>query len=54
MSWTILVNILVAIILPILMAVLSAFSPIFTNKQFYPVVAGASILGVVAIVATFL
>jgi energy-converting hydrogenase B subunit O len=54
MSWTILVNILVAIILPILMAVLSAFSPIFTNKQFYPVVAGASLLGVVAIVATFL
>jgi energy-converting hydrogenase B subunit O len=37
-----------------LMAVMSAFSPIFTYKQFYPTVAGVSIIGVLAIVAAFL
>ncbi len=54
LSWTILVNILMAFIFTILMAVVSAFSPIFTFKQFYPVVAGVSVLGILAIIASFL
>jgi energy-converting hydrogenase B subunit O len=54
LSWNILVNILMAFIFTILMAVISAFSPIFTFKQFYPVVAGVSVLGILAIIASFL
>lgn len=54
LSWTILLNIVVALIFTIIMAIVSAFSPIFTFKQFYPVVAGVSILGVLAIIASFL
>ncbi len=54
LSWTILVNIAVALIFTIIMAIVSAFSPIFTFKQFYPVVAGVSILGILAIIASFL
>ncbi|MCK9151453.1 respiratory chain complex I subunit 1 family protein [Methanobacterium alcaliphilum] len=50
----ILVNIAVALIFPIFMAVMSAFSPIFTYKQFYPVVAGVSLLGILAIIAAFI
>ncbi len=53
-SWTILVTIAVALIFPILMAVMSAFSPIFTYKQFYPAVAGVSVIGILAIIASFL
>ncbi|MGC9517852.1 MAG: respiratory chain complex I subunit 1 family protein [Methanomicrobiales archaeon] len=49
-----LITIGTAIIFPILMAILSAFSPIFTFKQFYPVVAGTSILGILGIIAAFL
>ena len=36
------------------MAVMSAFSPIFTYKQFYPTVAGVSIIGILAIIVSFL
>jgi energy-converting hydrogenase B subunit O len=53
-SLGILVTIAVAIIFPIAMAILSTFSPIFTFRQFYPVVAATSILGVLAIVASIL
>lgn len=53
-SWTILLNIAVALIFTVLMAVMSAFSPIFTFKQFYPVVAGVSLLGILAIIVSFL
>jgi energy-converting hydrogenase B subunit O len=53
-SWNILVTIAVALIFPVLMAVMSAFSPIFTYKQFYPTVAGVSIIGILAIIFTFL
>ncbi|MDR0900248.1 MAG: NADH-quinone oxidoreductase subunit H [Methanobrevibacter sp.] len=49
-SWGILVNIAVAIIFPVLMGIMSAFSPVFTYKQFYPVVVSTSLLGVLAIV----
>jgi energy-converting hydrogenase B subunit O len=48
------ITLLVALLFPMLMAVMSAFSPVFTYKQFYPTVAAASILGVLAIVAAFL
>lgn len=53
-SWGILVNILVAVLFPMLMASFSAFAPIFTFKQFYPVTFGATILGVVALLAAFI
>lgn len=52
-SLGILVNILVAIIFPVIMAILSAFSPVFTYKQFYPVVVASSLLGVLAIIGSF-
>ncbi len=48
------ITIIVALLFPMLMAVMSAFSPIFTYKQFYPTVAAVSILGVLAIVAASL
>jgi energy-converting hydrogenase B subunit O len=46
--------IIVALLFPMIMAVMSAFSPIFTYKQFYPTVTAVSILGVLAIVAASL
>ena len=48
------ITLIVALLFPMFMAVLSAFSPIFTYKQFYPTVAGVSIIGVLAIVAALL
>jgi energy-converting hydrogenase B subunit O len=48
------ITLVVALLFPMIMAVMSAFSPIFTYKQFYPTVAAVSILGVLAIVAAFL
>ncbi|MEN6329909.1 MAG: NADH-quinone oxidoreductase subunit H [Methanobacteriaceae archaeon] len=48
------ITLIVALLFPMIMAVMSAFSPIFTYKQFYPTVAATSILGVLAIVAAFL
>ena len=54
LSWTILINIIVALAFTIIMAIVSAFSPVFTYKQFFPVVAGVSVLGVLAIIASFL
>ncbi|MCL2687105.1 MAG: NADH-quinone oxidoreductase subunit H [Methanobrevibacter sp.] len=50
LSWGMLVNIAVALIFPVLMGIMSAFSPVFTYRQFYPVVATTSLLGVLAIV----
>lgn len=54
LSLNILVTIAVALIFSIAMAVMSTFSPVFTFRQFYPVVAATSILGVLALVASFL
>lgn len=54
LSWTILVNIAVVLIFTVAMAVMSAFSPIFTYKQFYPVVTGVSLIGILAIIASFI
>ena len=49
-SWKFIVCIIVSLILPVIMACVSAFSPIFTNKQLYPTVLLSSALGVLAIV----
>ncbi|MDO5860743.1 respiratory chain complex I subunit 1 family protein [Methanobrevibacter sp.] len=50
MSWGILLNIAVALIFVFLMGILSAFSPVFTNRQLLPTILGATLLGVLAIV----
>jgi energy-converting hydrogenase B subunit O len=50
LSWGILINIIVAFIFPVIVGILSAFSPVFTYRQFYPVVIATSLLGVLAIV----
>lgn len=49
-----LVTIVVAFILTFFVSFVSAFSPVFTNKQFYPVTISASIIGVLAMVAVFI
>ena len=46
----ILVNIAVALIFVFMMGILSAFSPVFTNRQLLPTILGATLLGVLAIV----
>ncbi|WP_409200411.1 respiratory chain complex I subunit 1 family protein [Methanobrevibacter sp. DSM 116169] len=53
-SWGILVNIVVALIFPVLMGVFSTFSPVFTNRQFFPTVIAVSLVGVLAIALTLL
>jgi energy-converting hydrogenase B subunit O len=54
LSWTILINIAVTLVFTMIMATVSTFSPIFTFKQFYPLVAGVSMIGILAIIASFL
>lgn len=49
-SFGILINIAVALIFVLFMGIFSAFTPVFTNRQFYPVVIGTSLFGVLAIV----
>jgi len=53
-SWEILLNIAVALIFPIIMGIFSTFSPIFTNRQFYPTVIGVSLLGILSIILCLL
>lgn len=48
------ITLIVALLFPMIMAVMSAFSPLLTYKEFYPTVAGVSIIGVLAIVAALL
>lgn len=43
-------NIIVALIFVLFMGVFSAFSPVFTNKQFYPVVLVSSVIGALAVI----
>ncbi|WP_406533686.1 respiratory chain complex I subunit 1 family protein [Methanobrevibacter sp.] len=50
LSWGILVNIAVALIFVFMMGILSAFSPVFTNRQLLPTILGATLLGVLSIV----
>lgn len=49
-SWGIIINIIIALIFVFIMGIFSAFSPVFTHRQFYPTVIGASLLGVLSIV----
>ena len=49
-SWGILINIAVALIFVFMMGILSAFSPVFTNRQLLPTILGSTLLGVLAIV----
>ena len=46
----ILVNIVVALIFVFMMGILSAFSPVFTNRQLLPTILGTTLLGILAIV----
>lgn len=50
MSLGILVNIAVALIFVFMMGILSAFSPVFTNRQLLPTILGTTLLGILAIV----
>ena len=50
MSWGILVNIAVALIFVFMMGILSAFSPVFTNRQLLPTILATTLLGILAIV----
>jgi energy-converting hydrogenase B subunit O len=43
-----LVNILVALIFVFMMGILSAFSPVFTNRQLLPTILGATLLGILS------
>lgn len=49
-SWNILVYIIVALLFTLFMGILSAFTPVFTNRQFLPVVIVSTLIGVLAIV----
>ena len=49
-SGAILINIAVALIFVFMMGILSAFSPVFTNRQLLPTILGATLLGILAIV----
>lgn len=49
-SWGILVNIAVALIFVFMMGILSAFTPIFTNRQLLPVSLATTLLGILAII----
>lgn len=50
LSAGILVNIAVALIFVFMMGILSAFSPVFTNRQLLPTILGATLLGVLSII----
>ena len=49
-SGAILINIVVALIFVFMMGILSAFSPVFTNRQLLPTILGATLLGILAVV----
>lgn len=51
---TMIVPIIVSIILTMAAAVVSAFSPLFTNHEFYPTVMATSMISVVAVIVAFL
>ena len=49
-SWSILVVIFVSLVLVFMMGILSAFSPVFTNRQLLPTILGTTLLGILSIV----
>lgn len=48
-SWSIILNIVVALIFVVAMGIFSAFAPVFTNRQLLPVSVAVSLLGILAI-----
>ena len=53
-SWGILINIAVALIFVFMMGIMSAFSPVFTNRQLLPTILGTTLLGILSIVVGLL
>ena len=53
-SLGILVNIAVALIFVFMMGIMSAFSPVFTNRQLLPTILGTTLLGILSIVVGLL
>ena len=51
---TIIVPIICSILLTIAAAVVSAFAPLFTNREFYPTVIATSMIAVIAVLVAFL
>ncbi len=49
-SWGILINIVISLIFVFMMGILSAFSPVFTNRQLLPTILCTTLLGILAIV----
>lgn len=49
-SWNIILFIVVALIYTLIVGILSAFTPIFINRQLYPIIISSTLLGVLAIV----
>ncbi|MGX8694135.1 MAG: respiratory chain complex I subunit 1 family protein [Methanobrevibacter sp.] len=49
-SWGIILNIIISLIFVFMMGILSAFSPVFTNRQLLPTILGTTLLGILAIV----
>ena len=49
-SWSILLNIAVAVIFVFLMGIFSAFTPVFTNRQLLPTIIAATLLGILSVV----
>lgn len=49
-SLSIIVVVIVALVFVFMMGILSAFSPVFTNRQLLPTILGATLLGILAIV----
>ena len=48
-SVNIVINIVVALVLVFMMGIMSAFSPVFTNRQLLPTILGTTLLGILAI-----
>ena len=53
-SLGILVNIAVALVFVFMMGIMSAFSPVFTNRQLLPTILGTTLLGILSIVVGLL
>lgn len=54
MSLGMIIVIIISFIFPILSGILGAFSPVFTFRQFYPVVIASSLLGVLGIIISLI
>lgn len=50
LSWGIIIILIASFIFPLIAGILGAFSPVFTFRQFYPVVIVSSLLGVLGII----